>query len=109
MNIQSLSFFCSVPLTKHLKDLILKLLEKNPEKRITIKEIKDHPWTTEGGKVKLPTESQNCRLVIVTEEDIQKSVKTIPKLDTLVIIFSYEEDFFVEPYIRALNDYSYRH
>lgn len=28
----------------HLKDLILQLLEKNPSKRITLENIKKHPW-----------------------------------------------------------------
>ncbi len=33
-----------VPTSPELKDLILKLLEKDPKKRITLKEVLDHPW-----------------------------------------------------------------
>jgi len=60
------------------------MLIKDPTKRITLKEIKTHPWTTNGGKVKLPTEDQNCHLVTITDEDVKSCVKTIPKLNTLV-------------------------
>ena len=31
-------------LSEKAKDLLSKILEKNPEKRITIKKIKEHPW-----------------------------------------------------------------
>ena len=34
--------------TDSLKDLLLQLLEKDPARRITIPEIKLHPWVTEG-------------------------------------------------------------
>ncbi|CAO3691813.1 unnamed protein product [Rhizopus stolonifer] len=30
-----------------LKDLLIKLLEKNPEKRITLDKVKTHPWVTQ--------------------------------------------------------------
>jgi len=34
--------------SESLKDLLHRMLEKDPEKRITLSEIKDHPWTLEG-------------------------------------------------------------
>ena len=94
VSIMKIRFFaCRSSVTSHCKDLILKMLVKNPAKRITLKEIKTHPWTTNGGKVKLPTEDENCQLVTITEEDVKSCVKTIPKLNTLVRICHFYVDF----------------
>jgi [calcium/calmodulin-dependent protein kinase] kinase len=37
-------------LNPQLEDLIKKILIKDPEKRYTIAEIKQHPWITNNGK-----------------------------------------------------------
>uniref|UniRef100_A0A8D0GP23 Calcium/calmodulin dependent protein kinase kinase 1 n=1 Tax=Sphenodon punctatus TaxID=8508 RepID=A0A8D0GP23_SPHPU len=72
------------PVSEELKDLILKMLDKNPEMRITIPEIKSHPWVTKFGEDPLPLEEEHCTMVEVTEEEVQNSVKTIPSLPTVV-------------------------
>ncbi|KAL7753817.1 hypothetical protein RI367_000749 [Sorochytrium milnesiophthora] len=36
------------PIDDDLKDLFLKLLEKDPDQRITLAEAKEHPWTLKG-------------------------------------------------------------
>lgn len=69
-----------------LKDLIRKMLVKDPNHRITLPEIKDHPWVTKNGQCLLPTEEENCHLVEVTEEEVAKVITSIPKLDTLILI-----------------------
>ncbi|KAJ8981950.1 hypothetical protein NQ317_002122 [Molorchus minor] len=69
-----------------LKDLIRKMLVKDPDKRITLPEIKAHAWVTKNGAHPLPSEEENCHLVEVTEEDMAKVVTSIPKLDTLILI-----------------------
>ena len=44
---------------------------------------------TQDGATCLPSEAENClQLIEVSEEDIQKSVTVIPKLETLVSIYS---------------------
>uniref|UniRef100_A0A4W5LUV4 Calcium/calmodulin-dependent protein kinase kinase 1, alpha b n=1 Tax=Hucho hucho TaxID=62062 RepID=A0A4W5LUV4_9TELE len=55
---------------KELKDLIVRMLDKNPHTRITIPEIKEHPWVTEDGTDLLPLEEEHCTVVEVTEEEI---------------------------------------
>ena len=69
-----------------LKDLIRQMLVKDPSNRITLPEIKLHPWVTKDGQSPLPTEEENCHLVEVTEEEVAKVITSIPKLDTLILI-----------------------
>lgn len=44
-----------------------------------------HPWVTSDGAHPLPSE-EDCCLVQVNDEDIHTVVKSIPKLDTLILI-----------------------
>nr|XP_022904855.1 calcium/calmodulin-dependent protein kinase kinase 1-like isoform X2 [Onthophagus taurus] len=83
---QSIDFPSNLAVSETLKDLIRKMLVKNPSERITLQEIKQHPWVTKDGIYQLPSEEENCHLVEITEEDVAKVVTSIPKLDTLILI-----------------------
>lgn len=72
--------------TVTLKDLIRKMLNKNPEERITLQQIKEHQWVTNDGVSPLPSECENCQLVEVSDEEIRDVVTSIPKLDTLILV-----------------------
>ncbi|XP_042209895.1 calcium/calmodulin-dependent protein kinase kinase 1-like [Homarus americanus] len=69
-----------------LKDLISLMLEKIPARRITLPDIKEHPWVSAGNQYPLPSEEENCVLIEVTEEEVQCCVRSIPKLETLILI-----------------------
>ncbi|XP_061828592.1 calcium/calmodulin-dependent protein kinase kinase 1b isoform X2 [Nerophis lumbriciformis] len=71
-----------------LKHLIKKMLDKNPETRVTIPEIKLNPWVTEGGASPLPLEEEHCTAVDVTEEEVQNSVTLIPSLSAVILVKS---------------------
>uniref|UniRef100_A0A8C8D5E5 Protein kinase domain-containing protein n=1 Tax=Oncorhynchus tshawytscha TaxID=74940 RepID=A0A8C8D5E5_ONCTS len=73
---------------KELKDLIVRMLDKNPYTRITIPEIKEHPWVTEDGTDLLPLEEEHCTVVEVTEEEVQNSIKLIPSLSAVILVKS---------------------
>ncbi|CAH1184563.1 unnamed protein product [Phyllotreta striolata] len=73
-------------ISDNLKDLIKKMLLKEPSQRLTLPEIKVHPWVTRRGQCPLPSEEENCHLVEVTEEEVAKVITSIPKLDTLILI-----------------------
>ncbi|XP_034181114.2 uncharacterized protein LOC117604773 isoform X1 [Osmia lignaria lignaria] len=74
-------------LSKNLRELISKMLDKDPENRISLSEVKEHPWLTNDGAEPLPSEADNCRLpVTVTDEEVERVVTRIPKLDTLILI-----------------------
>ncbi|PWA22808.1 hypothetical protein CCH79_00002194, partial [Gambusia affinis] len=59
---------------EELRTLILRMLDKNPDTRMTIPEIKMDQWVTQGGTDPLPLEEEHCSMVEVTEEDIQNSI-----------------------------------
>lgn len=81
-------------------DLILKLLEKDPNKRITIQEIKDHPWTQMNMCNEEAREfneaSQDEQRIEITNEDLQTAVsgigskikKGLTKLGTSALAFA---------------------
>ncbi|XP_056601530.1 calcium/calmodulin-dependent protein kinase kinase 1 isoform X1 [Triplophysa dalaica] len=69
-----------------LKNLTLRMLDKNPDTRITIPEIKVDPWVTQDGADPLPLEEEHCTVVEVTEEEVQNSVKFIPSLSAVILV-----------------------
>ncbi|XP_052123201.1 calcium/calmodulin-dependent protein kinase kinase 2 [Frankliniella occidentalis] len=73
-------------ISEPLKDLISRLLLKDPAARITLPEVKEHPWVTADGAEPLPSEEENCVLIELSEEDLEGVVTSIPKLDTLILI-----------------------
>ncbi|KAM9384797.1 calcium/calmodulin-dependent protein kinase kinase 1 isoform 2-T3 [Pholidichthys leucotaenia] len=79
--------FPEIPKTsEELQTLILQMLDKNPDTRITIPELKIAQWVTQGGNDPLPLEEEHCSAVEVTEEDIQNSVKYVPSLSTVILV-----------------------
>nr|XP_043867983.1 calcium/calmodulin-dependent protein kinase kinase 2 isoform X1 [Solea senegalensis] len=76
-----------VDISDDLKDLLMKMLDKNPESRISVAQIKVHPWVTRHGAEPLPPEDDNCCMLIeVTEEEVENSVKHIPSLATVILV-----------------------
>ncbi|KAI4814713.1 hypothetical protein KUCAC02_003897, partial [Chaenocephalus aceratus] len=73
-------------ISEELRTLILRMLDKNPDTRITIPEIKLDQWVTQGGTDPLPLEEEHCSVVEVTEEDIQNSVKFVPSLSAVILV-----------------------
>lgn len=76
-------------ISPELKDLIKRMLMKNPGDRINLRDIKNHDWVTGYGLYPMATEAENCRhLVEVTEKEVQNSIHHVPKLDTLILVKS---------------------
>ncbi len=69
------------------KDLILKLLNKDPSKRITINNLKTHKWITKNDTVPLITNLENRKPITVTDDEVKNSITSMKKLDTLVSLF----------------------
>ncbi|RHZ68933.1 hypothetical protein Glove_292g59 [Diversispora epigaea] len=62
-----------------LVDLLYKILEKSPEKRITMPEIRVNPWLTNNGNEPLISTEENCSEMVteITEDDLSSAIKTI--------------------------------
>lgn len=74
-------------LSKDLRDLVSRMLAKNPAERIEVAGIKEHRWLSNNGLEPLPSGADNCRLpVTVTDEEVARVVTRVPKLDTLILI-----------------------
>lgn len=76
------------PVEESLRDLISKLLVKNQEKRITLREVKKHPWVVQGledPRVWIettdPEVGPQASKIEVTAEDVEFAVST-PNLIT---------------------------
>ncbi|KAK3842503.1 MAG: kinase-like domain-containing protein [Linnemannia gamsii] len=78
----------SVPGRDHvepsLKDLLSRLLEKDVSKRITLREVKEHAWVTEGLKDperwRIETDPGNYQRVHITDEDLKGAVTIMDKI-----------------------------
>lgn len=60
-----------------LQDLLMRMLEKDPKKRITIAEIKRHDWMTSNGVTVLPETSRTC--LSVEPEEIEGAITNVFK------------------------------
>ncbi|CAN9501590.1 unnamed protein product [Ophioblennius macclurei] len=79
--------FPEIPkISEELRTLILQMLDKDPDTRINIPEIKLDQWVTQGGADPLPLEEEHCSAVEVTEEDIKNSVKFVPSLSAVILV-----------------------
>ncbi|KAG0214028.1 hypothetical protein BGX31_001158 [Mortierella sp. GBA43] len=67
-----------------IKDLLSRLLEKDVHKRITLKEVKEHPWVTEDladpMRWRIETDPANYQRVHVTEEEVKGAVTLMDKI-----------------------------
>lgn len=68
----------------------------------------DHNWITKNGSCPLPSEEEHCqRLVQISEEDISSVVKSIPKLDTIILIKKMLKNHsFQNPFLTAIGNSS---
>ncbi|XP_033126800.1 calcium/calmodulin-dependent protein kinase kinase 2-like [Anneissia japonica] len=83
---QPLSFPDRPAISQELMDLIERMLEKDPEKRITLPEIKEHEWVTVNGEEPMLSEVENCTLIEVSQDEVDCCVKPVPKLETLILV-----------------------
>eukprot|EP00770_Monocercomonoides_exilis_P011477 MONOS_11422.1-p1 / transcript=MONOS_11422.1 / gene=MONOS_11422 / organism=Monocercomonoides_exilis_PA203 / gene_product=calcium / transcript_product=calcium / location=Mono_scaffold00572:32081-37833(+) / protein_length=1750 / sequence_SO=supercontig / SO=protein_coding / is_pseudo=false len=73
-------------LSKEVKDLLRRLLEKNPDKRIAIKEIMDHDWITQHGTFPLCQPESLQEKITVSEKEISSSVTPLLSFRQMVSI-----------------------
>ncbi|TPX36598.1 hypothetical protein SmJEL517_g01298 [Synchytrium microbalum] len=62
-------------LSPYLQDLLERMLNKDPENRISLQEIKVHPWVTLNGAYPMMPTEENCVLAEVTEEEVEEAFR----------------------------------
>ncbi|CAH1802627.1 unnamed protein product [Owenia fusiformis] len=91
-------------LNDDVKEVIIQMLKKDPHERITLPQLKVNKWVTRGGMCPMLTTEENCILITVTDEDMSNVVKTIPKLETLILVKSVlKQKSFRNPYQKDYN------
>ncbi|XP_076434840.1 calcium/calmodulin-dependent protein kinase kinase 2-like [Babylonia areolata] len=94
-------FPASPNISPELRSLIQRMLDKNPDTRVTLSELKEDPWVTAQGTWPLLTGTQDSLQIEVTEEEVENVVKHVPKLDTLILVKSIlKRKSFRHPFIR---------
>ncbi|KAG1453007.1 hypothetical protein G6F46_009325 [Rhizopus delemar] len=68
-----------------LLDLFQRILDRNPETRITMQELRNHPWVTNNGTETMISEEDNCAIVSeITEEDMNNAIRSIASLYVVI-------------------------
>ena len=70
----------------HLRELLLRLLEKDPKKRITLAEIKVNPWITDNDRVKLESITHIIKREDISEKEVRSAFTKKSKALQLVYI-----------------------
>ncbi|CAG8795369.1 6281_t:CDS:10, partial [Cetraspora pellucida] len=62
-----------------LVDLLHKVLEKDPEKRIIMAKLREHPWVNNHGKDPLISTGENCSELVteITDDDLSSAIKLL--------------------------------
>ncbi|KAI9096416.1 kinase-like domain-containing protein [Phlyctochytrium arcticum] len=60
-------------LSPSLQDLLYRMLRKNPDERISLAEVKVHPWSTNNGTEPMTSTEENCVFEDPTEEEVENA------------------------------------
>jgi len=72
---------------KNFKDLMSRLLEKEPSKRITMDVLREHPWVTRNGEDPLMPKNENCPEILSAPTEAEKNEAITSNLTrTLVVL-----------------------
>ncbi|KAI2642701.1 kinase-like domain-containing protein [Xylaria nigripes] len=67
-------------------DLITRILDKDNSTRITLPEIRNHPWVTRNGTDPLLSEEENCSNMVETPSELEVNHAFTRKMDHLMCV-----------------------
>ncbi|KAJ8127290.1 hypothetical protein O1611_g6346 [Lasiodiplodia mahajangana] len=67
-------------------DLITRILDKDSNTRITLPEIRNHPWVTRNGDDPLLSEEENCSDMVETPSELEVNHAFTRKMDHLICV-----------------------
>ncbi|KAL7626562.1 hypothetical protein AAE478_003334 [Parahypoxylon ruwenzoriense] len=71
---------------KNFVDIITRILDKNSETRLTLREIRNHPWVTKGGTDPLLSEEENCADEVEPPNALEVNHAFTRKMDHLLCV-----------------------
>ncbi|KAF2968501.1 hypothetical protein GQX73_g5120 [Xylaria multiplex] len=74
-------------------DLITRILDKDYNTRITLPEIRDHPWVTRNGADPLLSEEENCSDMVETPNELEVNHAFTRKMDHLICVLKAIQRF----------------
>ncbi|KAI3337180.1 Pkinase-domain-containing protein [Xylariaceae sp. AK1471] len=73
--------------------LITRILDKNNSTRITLPEIRNHPWVTKNGSDPLLSEEENCSDMVGTPNELELNHAFTRKMDHLLCVMKAIQRF----------------
>ncbi|PNY23769.1 Calcium/calmodulin-dependent protein kinase kinase 1 [Tolypocladium capitatum] len=67
-------------------DLLGKILDKDPDNRITMAELREHPWVTKGGSDPLLSAEENCSHLVEPPNELELSRAFTQKMNHLLCV-----------------------
>ncbi|KAI1434908.1 kinase-like domain-containing protein [Xylaria sp. CBS 124048] len=74
-------------------DLITRILDKDNNTRITLPEIRNHPWVTRNGTDPLLSEEENCSNMVETPNELEVNHAFTRKMDHLMCVMKAIQRF----------------
>ncbi|KAJ0114016.1 hypothetical protein J7T55_007850 [Diaporthe amygdali] len=78
---------------EHFKNLISRLMEKDPEQRITMPEIREHPWVTKDGTDPLLSSEENCSELVEAPNELEVSHAFTRRMGHLLCVMKAISNF----------------
>ncbi|KAG8532090.1 uncharacterized protein KY384_003727 [Bacidia gigantensis] len=83
-----IEFSDTIKIDDNLKDIIRRLLDKDPSSRITMDELREHPWVTKGGKDPLLSAKENTINMVEPPTQEEKDHAITGNLNNVVVLVS---------------------
>ncbi|KAL2272329.1 hypothetical protein FJTKL_06941 [Diaporthe vaccinii] len=78
---------------ENFRDLISRLMEKDPEQRITMPEIREHPWVTRDGTDPLLDTEENCSELVDAPNELEVSHAFTRRMGHLLCVMKAIQNF----------------
>jgi len=75
------------------QDLMLKLLDKNPQTRITMEELREHPWVTLNGEDPLLSRDENVTSLVEPPTDDELNAAITGNMGRLLVVMKAVKKF----------------
>lgn len=90
-------------LSPEIKSLICRMMDPNPRQRITLAQIKSHPWTSDNGRDKMMSYEENCCARFGSSESSNGAVRTTRAATTISSITNKRVEINDEELRQALK------